>query len=171
MVASPFISLLFIEYLIFHRFLTLCIVFKIIYSHLAELVLGRLPGRSLEHWPTLILMMADPFILLLYIENHIFYHFWTFYIVLNLIYSHMAEPVLGLLTGRPLAHWPTLILMVPGPLYQYYGHIIAMPIRFVFLAVQCPDRYIWHSRIPGVPGIRTVWHSVPVPGMEAVGTL
>ena len=85
MLANPIISLLFIENCIFRRFLTFCIVLKLIYFHMAELVLGRLPGRSLEHWQTLILMMADPFILLLFIENRIFYHFWTFYIVLNLI--------------------------------------------------------------------------------------
>ena len=29
----------------------------------------------------------------------------------------------------------------------------------------------WHSRIPGVPGIRPARHSVPVLGMEAVGTV
>ena len=34
-----------------------------------------------------------------------------------------------------------------------------------------PGQYIWHSRIPGVPGIRPARHTVPVPGMEVVGTL
>jgi hypothetical protein len=40
-----------------------------------------------------------------------------------------------------------------------------------FLAAQCPGQYMWHSRIPGVPGIRPARHTVPVPGMELVGTL
>ena len=34
-----------------------------------------------------------------------------------------------------------------------------------------PGQYIWHSRIPGVPGIRPARHTLPVPGMEVVGTL
>ena len=34
-----------------------------------------------------------------------------------------------------------------------------------------PGQYIWHSRIPRVPGIRPARNTVPVPGMEVVGTL
>ena len=80
----------------------------------------------------------------------------------------MAEPVLGLFPGRPLAHWTTLIWMVLGPLYKYFGHVIGMPVRLVFLAVQCSGQYIWHSWIPKVPGIQPAQHSVPVLGMEPV---
>ena len=103
MVASLFISLLFIENRIFHHYWTFCVVLKLIYSHMAEPVIGRSPGRPLPHCLTLISMLVDPIISLLFIENHIFHCFRTFYyIVLKLIYYYMAEQVLGQLPSRPL---------------------------------------------------------------------
>ena len=42
---------------------------------MAELILGRLLAWLLVHWPTLILLVVSPFISLLFIEYHIFYHF------------------------------------------------------------------------------------------------
>ena len=115
MLASPFISQLFNENHIFYHFLTFNIVSILIYDCMAEPVLGRLPGRPLTHWPTSILMVDGPFILLLFIKCCVFDHFWMFCINLKLIYHYMAEPVLGWLPGRPLAHWPTIFLMLASP--------------------------------------------------------
>ena len=115
MVAGPFILLLFIKHRIFDYLLTFCIVLKLIYHYMAELVLGWLPGRPLAHWPTIFLMVATPFISLLFNGNCIFYHFLMFNIVSILIYDCMAKPVLGRLPGQPLTHRPTSTLTAAGP--------------------------------------------------------
>ena len=115
MCTSPFISLLLNENCIFYHFLTFNIVSILIYDCMAKPVLGRLPGQPLTHWPISILLVACPFISLLFIANHIFDHFLTFYINLKLIYHYMAKPVLGWLPGRPLAHWLTIFLMLASP--------------------------------------------------------
>ena len=115
LVAGPFISLFIINIAFFDHFLIFCIVLKLIYHYMAELVLGWLPGRPLAHWPTIFLMVATPFISLLFNGNCIFYHFLMFNIVSILIYDCMAKPVLGRLPGQPLTHRPTSTLTAAGP--------------------------------------------------------
>jgi hypothetical protein len=61
---------------------------------------------------------------------------------------------------------------------HYSDDIFQMPVRILGgpVFVRCPiiagiPNMVRHSRIPGIPGIRMIRHSVPVPGMEVVGTL
>src|SRR5882762_10927860 len=59
------------------------------------------------------------------------------------------------------------------PVLSFLSIILKDNIVLIILFMRNGSSHIWkwHSRIPGVPGIRTTRHSVTVPGMEPVGTV
>ena len=94
-------------------------------------------------------------------------HIWpvNFFFGSTVLAGIKRQCILGPIFGRPKIF------------SQCLGNYIA-PVDFRcriwpgnFFWQHSPGQYIWHSRIPGVPGIRLAWHTVPVPGMEVVGTL
>ena len=96
--------------------------------------------------------------------------------------QRVTEPLpaktVSFLSRRTCFVWPANLcylagynsLLVSKPCRPKYLHTSAQTLVFVG-QIDIPATGRWDSRIPGVPGIRTARHIVPVPGMEAVGTV
>ena len=89
----------------------------------------------------------------------------------------VAWPAKSVLPGRPTGHNSWLVGSHSNLTGQFFGlswpeYMAASAIAFVFVGhINVPATGRWNSRIPRVPGIRPARHTVPVPGMEAVGTM
>ena len=96
--------------------------------------------------------------------------------------QRVTEPLpaktVSFLSRRTCFVWPANLCYLAG----YNSLLVGKPCRpeylptsaqtLVFVGqIDIPATGRWDSRIPGVPGIRTARHIVPVPGMEAVSTV